>query len=986
MFALHSERSRGFSVQKVLFLFLISLFFHEFIDEHKVFAAQTEQQKPANVRVLYIPDEGVFDETFDAEQYLRKLFEVLSKYDNLNVSFMPSSMNEHTATNSISSDKANIIGLIGKSPERMFRFKFSEHPIAEADIYLVTDQNKKIYFNDVQELNGKSVSIFMENSKAKNELDAFIIRNNISMEYKLYDSYEAYLYSNADYHLVNSFYFIKNKQVAAFVGTQEMYLATTVKYDALLKRLDKALAQAQMYSSEALKALDAKYNSKRASFVRHELGAEAAQILENPRKVAKVGFLRNHYPIQYVNGIGQPAGITMDILKLLQQMHHNPTELVPYSLNDKVNISKFDMTFSVLGNKAEKEKFFYMSKPYAHLPLSFFTRRDIENNQRKKSFAILDYSVMDLQTVQAYLPQWEMKVYTLAADIIEAYTQGEVDGIILTGGGAEDAIAHFGITNHKVIPTTLVLPLHFYLSKVYPLEALQILNAFVDRLDPMAVEAIILAAQNSMRAPSTLRGIIREYSIELALLAFMLMSFFILAYRARTRLEQKKLHHILNTDTLTGLSTKEHAYEIMRNVLKRAKTNEYMIFCIDIDKFSLLNQVYGKEKADAILCHVAHVLQGKYMVKQKAECLARFRDDIFVVLLKTRPLTEEYDSLDDMLAITDGIKDILQNNYSVGLSRGCCIIDDTSLPIETLIDYAHAARSKGKAVHGFTTMLFTEDMKKEIADQRSVIYRMEQALENDEFNLYFQPKISLEKPRVCGAEVLVRWQPENAPTIYPDAFISVFESNAFISNLDMYVFEKTCKFIADHRMTHVLPPLAVNLSGISVLHAETYGRIRKYMHMYHINPQEIEIEITESAMVAESEVFLEAMANITSLGFSIAIDDFGTGVSSLHRLSSLNVDVVKLDKSFLDDNLTQKKGILLVASMIQMLHRLGMKVVAEGVETQRHVEILKKMQCDIAQGFYFSKPLPEDVFVNKLPSNGFIPTQKNTSQASTVLQ
>ncbi len=960
----------SFIIKLCSWLVFLCLLIH--LSSNSALSSQQNLQKsgslgaPVDVRISYVPNTGMDNGRSGAEVYLEELFKILSRYENFKVTLVPASENVVSAHETIVSNAANVVAFFSKSAERMFRYKFGKHPIATTPLYLVADIKHDLNYNDAQALNGKSVSLFVENSGAKNALDAYMVENNIQMQYEVYGSYYEYVTSHADYHLVNGFYFMPNKQVAATVGEQEMFFASTPAHQALLDKLDNALEQAQRYDAVALKKLHAAHMNKSMFAVRHSLSAKEQIILDNPRKVAEVGFLQDCPPLQYVNKKGEPDGISIGVLRLLEQMHQNPTRLIPYPILGNTDISKFDMTFSIVGDREAKSKYFYASKPYATIPFSFFMRKPYLRPPNERTYAILDYSTVDLEVIKNHFPQWKMRVFATSPQVIEAFASGEVDAILLSEGGAEAIISKFGMIDNVILPTPLVLPLQFYLHKKYPVEALNVLNTFIDKLDPLAVREVIVTAESSMRAPTTVSGVLREHQMSFIALALLAVLGFLVAYWLRSRAEKRRLRAIINTDALTGLSTAKHALKIMNRVLPQAKPGEYMIITCDIDRFSLLNQVYGKEKGNEVLRFGARMLQQKYSDKDKVECVARLRDDVFLVFLKTCPLDATLDTPEYLLDGRDGVKELLRSNYTISISRGCYIIDDPTLSAETMIDYANTARRYGKSEHGFSTILFDAKMRKELDAQKQVIYRMEYAIENNEFILHFQPKVHLKKKKMCGAEVLVRWQTHDGEPIYPDAFISVFESNAFIAKLDMYVFEKVCQFIHNFRDQCIMPPLALNLSGISILHDETYANIRKFIRMYDIEPHEIEIEITESALVAESEAFIAAVENLEDLGFKIAIDDFGTGVSSLHRLSSLKVDVVKLDKAFLDDKLTQRRGVVLVASLISMLHRLGIQVVAEGVENSKHVQVLEKMGCDVAQGYYFSKPLPEDVFLKKL--------------------
>ncbi len=940
--------------------------------------AASKKNGASPLRISYLPNGDVFYDTYNEQKYLKDFFAIVGKYIPHSPVFVPTKLDFSSTENVFTEYDTQVGAFVAKTPERMFKMKFSKYPISTTHVYLVTGNDKKVYHNDVRSLNGKSVAINLENSEAKNMLDSYLLENNISMQYKIYKKYSDYIQSDADFHLLNSFHFIKGKQVSVFIGEQDFYFVAPQQYTAYLDILDAAIEQAKKHDTVALESLFLKHISTSKLLVQYEYGEEGLKMVEHPRKVAEVAFATNHYPIQYVSEHGEPMGVTMEIINIFKQMHENPTKYRPYTPESSVDVRVFDMLFTLVGDREAKEKYFYASKPYAHLPMVIFERKELDTTSAKVRFGMMDYTTLNIATVQAAFPHWEMQVFTNFEAMLNAYANEEIDAVFLSDAEAQYAMAHLGMRESSIEPTTFTLPLQFYLSKVYPVAALDVLNAFIDKLSPVAVQGAIMKAEHAVRNPSTMQEFIFEYktSLSIALLAALIVLCMLYVFKVRS--EKRTLRKIINTDTLTGLSSKEYAYEMMQSVLKKANPGEYTIITMDIDRFSLLNQVYGREKSDAVLCLLAKIITNIYAAKHETECIARLRDDVFFVLIKTKNRKADFDPTECKMNAIYGVKEILQSDYTISLSLGVCVIDDVHTPVETLVDYCNTARHKGKHAHGLSVTTFTSDMKQRLEAEKRIIYNMEQALDNNEFILHFQPKVDLASSQICGAEVLVRWQPQNAPPIYPDDFISVFEDNAFIAKLDMYVFENTCKFINEHRRSYFIPPLAVNLSGISILHDDTYSYIQRYMQEYKISPQEIEIEITESALVAESETFFKAIDALRGLGFNIAIDDFGTGVSSLHRLSSLRVDVVKLDKAFLDDKLTQKKGILLVASMISMLHRLEMKVIAEGVETERHVMILKKMHCDIAQGYYFYKPLSEEDFLYSMNMGNYV-TKENPS-------
>ncbi len=922
---------------------------------------RTQAASPAQLRVAYIPYEGIFNDTYNSSKYLQELFQILTPYLKHTALLVPTTIDDQAAIYKSYIDEVNVIALIAPSTKRAQQLVFSKNPIADSEVFLVTDVDKEIYHEDKKALHGKTVAIFADNSVALDILREYLVKHNIHMDIQVYELYEEYLYSHADFHLANSFYFPEDKQIVASIGTQSLHFAAIPEKTYFVNALDKALEQAITNDADKIKALYSLHMQKRTLALGHEVTRTETQYLDRNTRKTSVAYFATHYPIQYMDEENNFKGITADVLEIFRQMRSHPSAYTPYTPHKGVDVKAFDMLLSIVGNRETKEKYFNVSQTYASLPMVLFER--IANT--KHSFGMLDYSSLSLEAIQQAFPHWDMHIFTTFDEMLAAYKKKSICAMLMSNVEAEYIISLIGLAGNEVTATSFALPLHFYLSKAFPPEAMNILNAYIDKLSPDAVQRIVVAAGVAIRAPATVTEFIAKHWLPLSLLATTFLFFVCAIYAERILRERKNMHDIINIDKLTGLSSQAHAFEIMHKTLQRAQAGQYIIFCIDIDNFTLLNQVYGREKAAEILCFLGKMFEKKYLHNQGAECVARLSSDLFLVFTKTRPLNENYDTLVFHEEVIAGVRNILQNTYTIGLSRGSYIIDDPSLPIETMIYYCNAARRQGKHVYGMTTANFTADMANEIHAQQEVLCRMEAALLNEEFTLIFQPKVSLQNMQICGAEVLLRWLAPDGP-IYPDAFIPVFESNAFIAHLDMYVFDKTCEFISRHRSIIGAVPLAINLSGMTVLHNETYERICRSMEKYGVSAREIEIELTESALVNESTAFIQAIESFSRLGFKIAIDDFGTGVSSLHRLSAMRVDVVKLDKSFLDTRLPKKRGSILVESIIDMLHKLNIKVVAEGVETQHQVGILQKMQCDIVQGYYFYKPKYEKEFIEVL--------------------
>lgn len=263
--------------------------------------------------------------------------------------------------------------------------------------------------------------------------------------------------------------------------------------------------------------------------------------------------------------------------------------------------------------------------------------------------------------------------------------------------------------------------------------------------------------------------------------------------------------------------------------------------------------------------------------------------------------------------------------------------------------------------------------------------QMDRALEAGEFELYLQAKYSLPEESVGGAEALVRWKNSKGELLPPGAFIPLFERNGFITKLDFYMLEHVCKTMrtwADQGLKPV--PVSVNFSRRHIGCPDFSGKVCSIVDHYRIPRSMIEIELTETAMIGSEDILADFLIHLHKTGLKLSIDDFGTGYSSLGLLKNLPVDVVKLDRCFFVKSGDEERGLAVIESIIKMTKVLGIRTVAEGVEEEETVALLKRFQCDMIQGFYYAKPIPAAEFtqlMNSVPRH-LSPTEQQPLLAS----
>lgn len=444
-----------------------------------------------------------------------------------------------------------------------------------------------------------------------------------------------------------------------------------------------------------------------------------------------------------------------------------------------------------------------------------------------------------------------------------------------------------------------------------------------------------------------------QYEVDSLVTITKIISSYLLKMRASERANQQ-LYRIKNYDILTGLPTLHKFKKDVRKILDQNPDRKYAVVYSDIIQFKYINNTLGYEVGDKILCDFANLLIEPDM---KTEGVARVSEDNFLVVLQ---FDEEESFKSHILEVNEKFHSMQKAKYpgtKFIVVSGVSLIDSEE-DITVAIDNANIAKKSIKGNPKTTCKFFDNSMKAKLLWEAEITNSMEQALKDGEFIVYLQPKIGLSENKLVGAEALVRWR-KGDTLVPPNDFIPIFEKNGFVVNLDFYIYEEVCKVLkgwidGGHRVV----PISVNVSRIHLNDENFVNDIKRLVDSYQIPYSYLELELTESIFLSNTEVAINTMKDLRSLGFGVSIDDFGAGYSSLNLLKDMATDVIKLDKEFFGRGDMQKEEQIILSSIISMAKQLNMKVLSEGVETQNQSDFLKSVYCDMAQGYLYSKPIP----------------------------
>ena len=413
--------------------------------------------------------------------------------------------------------------------------------------------------------------------------------------------------------------------------------------------------------------------------------------------------------------------------------------------------------------------------------------------------------------------------------------------------------------------------------------------------------------------------------------------------------DENNLYQLAYIDKLTKIENSNYFIEKASKLLKQQYEGYLLI--IDIGKFKIFNKKYGRIQGDKLLISIGQKL--KQILGEK-RIVTRLANDAFAVILeykKEEKLIQIVEIIIDKLSKIKIDKELYKILIAIGISK----ITKKDNDIFDVLDKAIIARDEAKKNFNKKFYIFNQKLENQMMKEHDIELIMEEGIQNQEFKVFYQPKVNAKNEKVEEAEALVRWERENK-LIPPNEFIPVFEKNKFIIQLDKYIYEQVCKDMKEWKEKYNKKiKISVNISKQHIVQDGFIEEYYKITKKYNINPNEIELEITETTELDERFGISKILEKLKEKGFKISIDDFGTGYSSLSMLQQIPVDVIKIDKSFVD----QTK---MLEIMILIAKKMDLETVAEGVETNEQVQILKKLEVDLLQGFYYSKPLEKTEF------------------------
>ena len=444
------------------------------------------------------------------------------------------------------------------------------------------------------------------------------------------------------------------------------------------------------------------------------------------------------------------------------------------------------------------------------------------------------------------------------------------------------------------------------------------------------------------------------------------------------------LRHQSTHDSLTDLPNRVLLLDRLDRIIDtaRRRSSRIALLVMDLDRFKDINDTFGHHFGDALLKEVAARLQGRL---SSDDLVARLGGDEFGIVV-----TDAVDT-NAVIATARRLISALQEPLNVqgqvlevGASIGITIYPQHGRDAATLLRRADMAMYAAKGAQtGYA--FHSPEMESRSPEELSLIVEMRAAIERNEFELYYQPKLHLRSGVVTRAEVLVRWRHPQRGMLPPGAFIPMAERSGLIKPLTDWIFNRALQQVNEWQQSSVPVHLAVNLSARSLVEQTLPSKIHGWLEKWNVDPRFLKIEITESSIMSDPAHALAVMSLLQSLGVRLSIDDFGTGYSSLSHLRQLPIDEIKVDKSFVFGMTNNEADMSIVRTVIDLGHNLGKQVCAEGVEDEATWRLLDEMKCDLAQGYWISRPVSASDLIHWLVDTAWgmkvLPTRSSQSAA-----
>ena len=855
---------------------------------------------------------------------------------------------------------------VSYTAERAEHMLFPELPMGAEEYYVFISPNHRgISQADISTLNGKRIGVNRDSIQAGLYLD-WAERNGIEAELiELANSEDESLRmletGELDaYVTVDSFTDPSRAVPVVKVGSSDYFFVVSKTRPDLLKDLNGAMSRIQDENRY--------FNQQMFERYMKTAGANAFLTTEELSWLSAHGTIRLGYQDNYLafcaadKTSGELTGAMKDYLDIAAACLENARlsfSATAYPTMEKavsaMKNGEVDCVFPANLSGYDGEKLgIVMTPPLIRTDICAVVRQSDLNTFTNREHVIVAVNEGN-PNYDAFLldhyPNWQKVYYTSTADCLKAVSERVADCVLISSYRYNNIYRQCEAYHLEMLPTGLEMDYCLTVPKGEN-ELFSILSRMVSLVPTSAFNAALsyyitedakLSLGDFIR--DNLTGVMTGISVVVLVIVFLLLR----SVRAEKR--AKELISLTEIDSLSGLYNRDYFFQYANRIYREHPDVAMDAIVLNIEQFHSINALHGRDFGDLILRVLGNELHA--IAEEAGGIAGRFGADRFDCYCRH---AGDYQAIFDRL---QGKVDAMSENTSVFLRMGVALWQPGVEPVQ-LFDRARIACTQARGHYKEHLIIFDEKVReRELLDQR-LLNDLRRALDNYELEVHYQPKfdVGYEPPRLVSAEALVRWRHPELGMITPDVFVPLFERCGKISEVDKYVWSQAARQIArwQARFGRTIP-VSVNLSRVDVFDPTLEKNLEDIIRQNGLERDTLKLELTESAYTENAEQVIRVVEGLRHKGYTVEMDDFGTGYSSLNMLSAMPVDVLKMDRTFIRNVENDERDVQLVALILGIAKNLKIPVIAEGVETESQLQILKELGCTIVQGYYFSRPL-----------------------------
>ena len=760
-----------------------------------------------------------------------------------------------------------------------------------------------------------------------------------------------------------------NRTLLARVHPRCIYMGFSNRNPELKEEMVRAYERLMMEMPTLLETLKSKYVDKQETNSVMLSQVEKNWIAEHP--TITVAYIKNKTPHEYEGENGEAKGVHVEFLQEVLKLVGLEAEWISVD-NTEQALSYLDkglvdvVTTVCSSDELVESGDVLVTDPYRDSFFSVLGKKGINLNSTTKppTFVVEKGHRTYMDFIKKHYPNSKIIRKNSEEEVYAAIRNGEAKATVTEANTEEFFRLKYDISLENPVEQYQSIPVCFGVKESGSGQLLvSILNQGIQNLDANKTNAITVNNNSDLNLDYSFIMILKKYWVIITVSAVVLLLFVSTIGLSRHKYQKERLWRASYTDKITGKNNYEKLRIDTEHLFDGKHQGQYAVCVVDIVKFKNFNENYGYNVGDQVLKIMGENIAA---VCKEGEFSARVGSDLFVMIAKGNEMESHVKRLEQLTRQIEREVLRLDPEYRVRCVAGVDLLRDDK-ELYYAIDKANLARKAARDSRHKSVAVYDERMHQRELKEREIESIMYQALEDEEFLVYLQPRVKIETGEIVAAEALVRWQRTNGEMIYPDTFIPLFENNGFICEMDFYIYEQVCKMLRE-RLEKQFPvvPISVNVSRAHLETGDFIKSLNDLMSKYEIPREYVELELTESLLVENPARMIEKANELKENHYTLSIDDFGSGYSSLNILKQLQFDVLKIDKEFLRTEGSKPEDKIILESVIHMAKGLKMQVLVEGVEVKEQQQMLTQMGCDFAQGYYFSRPIPMKDFLTLL--------------------